>query len=162
MRSTQKHAGFRPASSLLSLTLGLALAGCGGGDGLPREPISGSVAVDGDPVVKGAILFKTASNDQAAMDIGGLIRDGKYSIPRAEGPVPGTYQVMITEEPQAVADPNDPTHTLPMKPSKLTPLYRKGMNLTAEVKPGQTNTIDFNIKVDEHKSSAAKGPEGRR
>lgn len=96
------------------------------------------------------------------MDVGGLIRDGKYSIPKAEGPVPGTYQVMITEEPQAVRDPNDPTHTLPKKPSKLTALYRKGMNLSADIKKGQSSPIDFDIKVDDPKGSNATASVGRR
>lgn len=150
------------ARRALTLSLGLALLGCGAGDDLPREAVSGKVAIDGEPIAKGAILFKSAAADGHAMDVGGLIRDGAYSIPKAEGPIPGPYQVMITEEPVAAIDPNDPTHTLPKKPSKLTPMYRKGMKLTAEIKKGQDNPIDFDIQVDNAKGQAANGPAGRR
>lgn len=154
MRATPGPAGPRLIPMLLA---SFALAGCGDGDGLPREAVAGKIAVDGEPIAKGAILFKGET-----MDVGGLIRDGSYSIPKSEGPVPGSYQVMITEEPVAAVDPNDPTHTLPKKPSKLTPMYRKGMNLTAEIAKGQAEPVDFDIQVDNAKGKAAAGKAGQK
>ncbi len=56
----------------------------GGGDGLDRQPVSGSVSLDGAPLKEGQIQFFPASNSAEAIATGGAITAGKYSIPKAE------------------------------------------------------------------------------
>ena len=153
----------RPTSSYLirraAPFLALAFAGCGGGrDNLPREPIAGTFAVEGEPLASGAIRFQSDNAETPA--VGGLISDGKFAIPRAEGPVPGTYKVQVTENTTPpVRDLNNfQLRTKRTGPSKLTPFYRKGMNLTAEVKAGQENRYGFNLRLDDSKGKSAARP----
>src|SRR5690349_8575855 len=71
------------------------LAGCGGaGDDLPREPISGTVSFDGQPLKSGSIQFQPVQTKEG-ISTGGMIDDGRFTVPRNEGPVPGNYKVMI-------------------------------------------------------------------
>jgi hypothetical protein len=78
------------------------------------------------------------------MEVGEMIRDGEYKIARSEGPVPGTYQVTITEEVEAPSIVGDaPGPRAKLKPSKIPARYRAKDALTAEVKKGQADPVDF-------------------
>jgi hypothetical protein len=152
------------ARSRAGLALGLALCGCGGsGDDLPRETVSGKVTFEGEPLARGAILFRTSAPGAAgAMDAGGLIRDGEYRIPRSEGPVPGTYKIMITEEVERLPGSDDAPGPRPrVKPSRLSARYNARTTLIAEIKPGAPNTFDFDLKKSDERELAsprARGP----
>lgn len=86
-----------------TLAIGLALVaaavlsvscGCGGEasyDGPPRAAVSGTVTLDGTPVVYGIVTFESGQGRTAS----GQIRDGSYSIPEGQGPNLGTYKVTI-------------------------------------------------------------------
>ncbi len=134
-----------PASLLVVISM--AHFGCGGGDGLDRQPVSGSVSLDGAPLKEGQIQFFPASNSAEAIATGGTITDGKYSIPKAEGPIPGTYTVQITASggEQAKPEGNDgmpgtgPKHDKELIPAR----YNAQSMLKAEVKSGADNTFDF-------------------
>lgn len=78
-----------------ALAMGGALAGCGGKtyDGAQRFPLSGKVAVDGQPVPKGLISF--LPQDKEGQVSGGPIVDGAYAIPEEKGATAGTYRVEI-------------------------------------------------------------------
>ncbi len=69
------------------------LSGCGGGDSLGRQAISGAVKLNGTPVQQGSISFEPAA--QGTTSSGALIKDGKYSIPRDQGLPVGKYRVVI-------------------------------------------------------------------
>ena len=76
--------------------LALGSSGCGESpDKLPREAVSGSVTLEGQPLVKGTIVFAPTTDKIATTATAGII-EGKYSIPRGEGLVPGTYKVAIS------------------------------------------------------------------
>jgi hypothetical protein len=77
---------------------GLLLPGCWGtGDDTPREPVAGSVTLDGQPVAVGTIRFFPTQQDSSgfAVEGGASIRNGRFSIARFEGLVPATYRVSI-------------------------------------------------------------------
>jgi hypothetical protein len=134
---------------ILSWLFALGLCGCGGsGDNLPREAVSGSVTMGGQPFAQGTIQFVPSSGQLPTSATAG-IKDGKYSIPRAEGLVPGAYKVHISSF-NEVPDTPEP-HGLPGKPGpppkNLVPKkYNRSSNLTAEVKGGQSNIFDFDLK----------------
>jgi len=121
--------------------------GCGGGDGLDRQSVSGAVSLDGAPLKEGQIQFFPAANAAEAIATGGKITDGKFSIPQADGPIPGTYTVQITASggEQAKPEGNDgmpgtgPKHDKELIPAK----YNVQSTLKAEVKSGADNTFDF-------------------
>lgn len=71
------------------------LAGCGSSDG--RNPVSGAVTYDGQPLKYGTIQFdpdtkKGNSGPQGSAEI----RDGRYTTPAGFGPVSGPHIVRIT------------------------------------------------------------------
>ena len=74
------------------VALGLAVGCSGSGDDLPREPVSGTVTLDNQPLASGSISFIPVSGSGGG---GGAITDGKFSIAREGGLVPGSYTVAI-------------------------------------------------------------------
>ena len=113
---------------------------------------------EGEPLAKGAILFNPAAGATGSVDTGGAIRDGDYRIGRGEGLVPGTYKVLITEEVERPQDKGDVISLRPReKTSKISTKYNANTTLTAEVKPGQANTFDFDLK----KSTDREAPPAR-
>jgi hypothetical protein len=127
---------------VLEIAASALLSGCGGAeDVLPREAVSGTVKLNGEPLKAGRIQF------QGPAPGGAGIVDGAYSIPKAEGLVPGKYQVLIFG-PQAAAAPAKtemPGESLPTPPAKETipAKYNAKSTLTAEVKKDGPNKFDF-------------------
>src|SRR6516225_9657730 len=83
---------------LVVLVATSAAAGCGNApDG--RQKISGTITLKGVPLDEGQIEF-IPKGDSSAKEIrtrsGALIKNGSYVIPKDKGPVPGTYQVVIS------------------------------------------------------------------
>jgi hypothetical protein len=148
----------------------LALIGCGPDwvDDLPREAISGRVTVDGAPLARGTIAFRpTADLPTPAMV---PVDGGSYSIPRAQGLVPGSYEVSIlaSEDPVPAEKFDDPPGLATRKQTEATDSiqrakrfggasgktgaspnqriparYNTATTLSAEVKKGSSNSFDF-------------------
>jgi hypothetical protein len=137
------------ARGVLGCVLLVGVSGCGGGsDGLPREAVSGAVTFDGQPLVKGTIQFAPTS-DKLPTTGQATINDGKYSIPRAEGLVPGTYKVAIasfTEVAETRLLHGVPGKPAPAPKNLVSKLFNRDSNLTAEVKGGQPNEFNFDVK----------------
>jgi hypothetical protein len=148
--------------------LGLALAAGGSGCGdsqiphydLPREALSGTVTVDGQPLPEGMIGFtpileKTSvggageSGDGKPVRAASAteIRDGKYAIPGDKGLVPGNYKVSISSN----IDPTkkDPATGKPARaPRDVIPKwYNSESQLTAQVKKAEENILNFEVSM---------------
>jgi hypothetical protein len=126
-----------------------ALVGCGESDALPREAISGTVTLDGQPLKEGIIQFMPAVSATGEGTVaGGPIREGKFEIARNEGPTPGSYSVTILSGGTG-ADPlpagTAPGEGTPNKPAKerIPAKYNAQTTLTAEVKKGDPNKFEF-------------------
>lgn len=125
------------------------LTGCGQGDNLPREAVSGSVSIAGKPLAKGLITF-LPSDSEVPTQGGGAIMDGKYSIPRDQGLVPGEYKVVISStenKPETVVDKtNDMPGMPPILAKEAIPSqYNEKSLLTAKVTAGAKNVFEFNL-----------------
>jgi hypothetical protein len=130
----------------------LALVGCGEDtiprDDLPRESVSGAVTLDGQPMARGTIQFDPVQGTQgpAAFAVG-EIKDGKFAIDRARGPVPGQYKVSISSRPPIVIAPDQgPGERPKQEPEKVPVRYNKKSTLTKEITGGATNAFDFELK----------------
>jgi hypothetical protein len=134
----------------------LALSGCGGaGDELPREPISGTVTFDGRPLASGTIQLQPATGRESVAS-GGMVTEGRFNIPRPEGPVPGKYSVAIfaaATSDSSSAEGNAPDAPTPKIRRSLSdlrgtipPRYNVQTGLTAEVKAGGPNHYTFDLK----------------
>jgi hypothetical protein len=134
---------------ILGWVLAVGVSGCGGSsDGLPREAVSGSVTFDGQPLAKGTIQFDSASDKLPTTGMA-TINDGKYTIHRAEGLVPGTYKVVIasfTEVAETKLLHGVPGKPAPAPKNLVSKLYNRDSKLTAEVKEGQPNEFNFEVK----------------
>jgi hypothetical protein len=145
MRSVLSYSG-----TFAVLLLSLASGGCSEVvDDLPREAVYGKVTIDGEPLARGAIRFRTSTPGATnAMDVGELIRDGEYQIGKSKGPVPGTYRVTVTEEVDAPPIAGEaPGPRSKLKPSKIPAKYSVKDLLRAEVKKDQSSPIDFELKT---------------
>jgi hypothetical protein len=139
----------RSFASVVTLALlGFSLTGCGDGDKLPREAISGGVTVEGTPLKSGLITF-IPNEDNTPTQGGGVVLEGKYSIPRNQGLVPGKYRVVITspDDKPPILDKTNNAPGLPPIPGKevIPSQYNTESLLTAEVKAGSNNVFEFNL-----------------
>lgn len=149
----RRHA-WRWVLPLLVPALGPVASGCSGtGDNLPREAITGTVKLDGQPLAGGVIQFtapKEGGTTQGEGDTGGSpISNGQFSIDREQGLVPGHYRVTINASSGAggakPAEPGRPNRT--ERPKELIPAkYNAESTLTADVKKGGPNDFPFELQ----------------
>ncbi|SFI29844.1 hypothetical protein [Planctomicrobium piriforme] len=132
-------------------------------DPYPRLPLTGTVTLDGVPMADGYVFFEPKENQPTHS--GGLVRGGKFDVPRAEGVVPGLYSVAIIAASDLMAPPNSPgTVMSPISPTTaietstvstadaervVIPLrYNKETVLRAQVKAGLPNHFQFELLSD--------------
>jgi hypothetical protein len=149
--SMRQTMGTRLLACLVLMPASAAMfsAGCGGADDdHPRQPVSGTVKFQGEPLKSGLIQFQPASADASTAGGAGIV-DGQYSISRAEGLVPGSYRVSITSLGAAAtplpagATPGDPV----MKVKEPIPArYNATTELKAQVTKEGPNKFDFDLK----------------
>jgi hypothetical protein len=126
------------------------IAGCGGpADNLPRQAVGGTVRFKGAPLKEGSIQFQPTSPREVTA-AGGPIVDGKFSIAKSEGLVPGNYLVIISGiKAEAVATkPEMPGDSKPA-PVARDPIpveYNARSKLTAEIKKDAANEFDFDLQ----------------
>jgi hypothetical protein len=149
---------FRSIPSAVTLALlATGFIGCGASDNLPREAISGSVLVDGKALESGLITFQPDGTD-AATQSGASVVQGKYTIPRDQGLVPGKYKVTITAAGNTPEQPVDTKFNnnmpgMPPVPAKeiIPSSYNSASLLSAEVKAGSKNEFNFNLTATQGK-----------
>jgi hypothetical protein len=141
-----------PFKTLATLTLvTLVVAGCdGGSDGLPREAVSGAITLDGQPLAEGSIQMIPIDPKEGRPG-GAIIKDGKYSIDRGQGLVPGQYNVVIssidaTSVSAPAGGPPGPVAASDKPKNLIPPEYNTRSALTIEVKSGSPNTFPFELK----------------
>ena len=141
---------------LLALVACAGFVGCGGADDdLPRAAVSGTVTFEGQPLAQGRIQFEPSSPD-AKVTAGAEITDGRFAIPRDQGPTPGDYRVMVTsavvrKSGADVAPGDEPAKRGgPMLPAPAVELIPKEYNaqtkLTAKVEANKSNVYEFALK----------------
>jgi hypothetical protein len=115
----------------------LVLAGCGGGDGLDRHRIRGTVTFKGKPVEAGSIFFEpTASVGQVAPTSYLAVKNGKYDAGE-EGPVKGKYRVVVGGQDVSKSKVDDDGIT-------ITPQLFKDYRFEVEIPP-PNNTLDVEV-----------------
>ena len=136
-------------AALVGLFILAHFSGCGG-DPLGRQPISGSVNLDGAPLEKGTINFHPADSSVATAT-GGPIAGGKFAFDRQKGLAAGKYRVTVhAPKPgtggQVVegAMPGDPI----APPVELIPPdWNTNSTQTVEVQSSGNNEFNFDIKT---------------
>lgn len=121
------------------------LCGCGGDASLDRKAVSGTVTLYGVPIEQGVIEFHPLSSGGAQS--GGVISEGRYSIPRAYGPTVGEYRVQVRapeEPPKPLPEGFMPGDDPPPEPKPLIP---PGWSETIEVTDAGPFEFDFKIEA---------------
>jgi hypothetical protein len=131
--------------AVVSVLFTPVLSGCG--PHTDRLTVSGKVILDGVPLDSGSIRF-TATDRQKFMAAGAMIKDGSFSIPRAKGLLPGTYQVEIsapdTKSPLTMTPVGNGRSTLVAR-ERIPPEFNTNSTQQIEVKADGDNQFDFDI-----------------
>jgi len=137
---------------ILRLTLATAclaaLLGCGPDYG-GRVAVKGKVILKGTPVKDGIIKFMPASTDGVLSESGGQILNGEYSLPAAQGLMPGKYKVTLTAgdgRTRANSDePPGPTGANIISKDLIPPEYNTKTTQEVTVTAKGPNVFDYNI-----------------
>ena len=116
-------------------------ASCGDGSG--RQPVSGEVSFNGEPIDEGSITFVPLEGD--GIKTGGPIVDGRYEIEGEKGPPLGKHKVILRWEKKTGKTYTDPEtgETFPERDEGLPAVYwSEDSPLEVEIVKGE-NTYDF-------------------
>ena len=130
-----------------------SLAGCGGSSkGPERAAISGTVTLDETPIQQGTIIF-LPSGAKGGPTSGGVIENGKYSIPAEKGAVLGEHKIEIRSMtktgkqipvlPPAASATGFVDEMVEAVPAK----FNSNTTLTVTVESG-FNVVDFDLKSE--------------
>jgi len=141
---------------LLSLPL-ITLLGCGktlDPAAAGREPVSGTIRLNGQPLEIGARIFFSPFDrgDSTAGSAGHIVKGGKYSLTGRNGVKPGKYRVGITCEQTYDRKTNSPrtAETLDVDEYHVCivpPEFNTKSTIEFEVVTGQKNIFDYNIET---------------
>jgi hypothetical protein len=128
---------------LLVLLPLLTAFGCGGPDN--RAEVSGTVRLNGQPVASGSISF-VPTDGNTGPSSGGVIADGKYSVPQAKGVAVGKNRVSILSTVKTGRKINIGRDGLEDEWLQVVPAkYNDQSELVRDVKSG-SNQLDFDLK----------------
>lgn len=123
-----------------------SLIGCNG-DGLNLATVEGVVTLNGEPLAEARIVFYPEGGGRLSHAITDL--DGSYSlmyVDGVQGALPGTHKVSISTFVEADPDSDDPLIKTGQR-ELLPPQYNSMTTLTAELNPGQSEKLDFELKT---------------
>ncbi len=127
-------------------TLLIAPLGCGTAADPGREPVAGTVTLDGQPLPDGSLTLVPLGAGPA---VGATILDGNFAIPRPDGPIPGSYRVEILSiraTGRTIPDPEGPRGTTVAERKNVVPdRFGSRSELRAEVAPDGANSFRFAI-----------------
>jgi len=132
---------------ILPAALAVIFVGCSeDSDGLPRQAISGTVTLEGQPLQDGSIQFLPTSQREV-LSGGAVVADGRFSISRREGLTPGDYRVVITSAPSETSVRPTEAPGLAPEPAKerIPEKYNRKSTLTAKVEDDGPNTFEFRL-----------------
>ncbi|WP_165071323.1 carboxypeptidase regulatory-like domain-containing protein [Paludisphaera rhizosphaerae] len=95
---------FIKLGSRLAFVVAIAATfGCSGGDGLPRQAVSGKVTLDGQPLDSATISFQPMAGSGEVTSAAATVSAGSFSISAADGLVPGKYRVSVSAKREVAA-----------------------------------------------------------
>ena len=129
--------------------LACLVGGCGRGDSSGRASVEGKVTLDGNPIERGSISFYPYGQTRG-MVAGGVIEQGRYSIPADQGPVIGQNRVEIRAPKKTgkkIPDPyGKPGQMIDEIAEAVPEQYNVKSTLVREVKAGR-NILDFDLRT---------------
>jgi hypothetical protein len=124
-------------SLICAVLLSATFAGCGS-SGPELAPVSGHVRLDGRPLQDASITFQP--DDAKRPSYGSTDAEGRYQLAYRrgeEGALVGNHTVRITVSREIVRNP-----------PRILPEYNTQSTLKVEVKSGENNEFDFDVKAE--------------
>jgi len=106
--------------------------------------VKGTVLREDKPIDNGQIMFAPTGSGPAVL---AEIKDGKFDINKQVGPIPGSYKVTISQSQRRIPEVGVPEmdwNTMPEDRFKGAE-PQGGWKLTAEIKKGQSDPIEFKV-----------------
>jgi hypothetical protein len=131
---------------LFLLTCTFCLVGCGSGDKFNRQPVSGTISIDGRPIPHGNIEFVPSESQPTTVTL--EIKDGKFSVEQKGGLAPGKYIIRV----QGMDGPPPPPGDIPGNPTGPMPKsivpdkYGPQSTETITIKAGDKNELTIALK----------------
>lgn len=122
------------ATNVLGLAVAVAVClGCSPENKLGRQPVTGTISVNGELLDRGSILF--APTDLNGVSSGAEIENGTYTIPAHQGLTTGTYTVRIyaTDVEAEEVAPTLPGPGVKTQPERIPAAYNMKSKLRLEV-----------------------------
>src|SRR5258708_2188346 len=120
------------------------------GSGSQRAEVSGTVSLNGVPIEEGSIQFIPVEGTTGP-STGGVIKDGKYRIPRENGAVIGKNRVELRAfgmSGKKIQDPTAPPGVLTdQRVQVFPPEYSDASTVIKEIHSG-SNVINFEVRTD--------------
>ncbi len=142
-----------PWKPLVACIVLLFATGCGGESGPSRQPVVGSVTLDGKPLPSGTITFLPSDQGPAAS---AELSEGGYRIDRDAGPAPGHYTVeIVAVQPtgRRIRHPDLPSETTEEVRNVIPQQYNARTQLQVDVKPDAENRFDFELSSRQEPSA---------
>ncbi|MSR52580.1 MAG: hypothetical protein EXS09_04740 [Gemmataceae bacterium] len=131
---------------LLPIAFICSLQGCSSSE---RAEVFGTVILNGVPIEEGSISFIPIEGNLGP-EVGAVIRDGRFHIPRSQGVMVGKNRVELKafrNSGRKVQDPTGRPGTLAEeRVPAFSPEYNERSTLIRDVNKG-SNTIDFDIRT---------------
>jgi hypothetical protein len=120
------------------------------GAGCQRDPkraaVSGQVLIDKEPLMEGSISFFPIEGTEGP-EVGDIIKDGHYAIPRNRGVIVGKNKVVIRgfrNSGKKIPDLVDKNKMVDERVKAVGAEFNDKTNLTRDIQEGQ-NTLDFDL-----------------
>ncbi len=143
----RRETRFRYATATLMSIAAFATGCSNSNDGLPREAVEIEAKIDSKPLERAFVQLLPVQPAGEATHVGGILENGRLSIPAEQGPVPGEYLVSITS---GTIEKGIDKNALPgegARPRKdaIPAKYNLKSELRATVRQGEPNAFVFDL-----------------
>jgi hypothetical protein len=140
----------RLVPALLALVPTVGLIGCSKTlDDLPRQPVAGTVTMDGQALPEGVIQFYPVEASATSTGANAEIKAGAFSIPQETGLVPGNYKVSISHAPVEQVKTKakgELAKATRLGKETIPARYNTKSELKAEIKSGGAKDLKFPLE----------------
>ena len=134
---------------LIIFPLLLCFSACSSENSQGRVAVRGNVTLDGKPIVEGSIQFESLPESQPTVLVGGMIRQGAFSLPTEHGLLPDreyTVRIRSLEEvPGSRIEAADPMNSSVEYRDIIPPRYGSASTLTVSATRKSPNVFQFSM-----------------
>ena len=131
------------------ISLPLCFSACSNSNPQGRVAIQGSVTLAGEPLDKGSIQFESLQDLKPLILTGGVIQQGTFAVPAAQGLLPNQeYTVRIRsvqEIPGTFIQAADPEESGPEMRDVIPPQFGTASTLTVSATKKSPNVFQFDL-----------------